>query len=404
MSKPMIKKITPFDGNRDYEITISWSGNLSYSNRVIIYDSETNDVVYDQTIKTFSLTHTIPAYTLSNGKLWTIQAQTFDVEETASPLSDKVSFYTFETPEFYFDNLPHDKRITAASFSASVHYYSSDWENISTYIFYLYDSTKKLLLESSPYHDDADINYTFRGLENDTGYYIRCVGTTVNGMELDTGYVSIHVRFENQNTYARLYATDIPRQGCIQISTNLVIIQYNGTQSFDYSDGMIDLIGKILYYDEGFTIPDDFTLILRGTNLWRNGTILQMKNKKQELTLSAHIYGEEKLRFRLCVPNGIGTYLLYSDEQVFENEDMITIALRRKNNIYQMKVFTESNYSTEGNIWYGSTRPDNGLEDYDIWIETSGTTYRTDKDLVTTNPDSQEPDVIKLDDLWIGGA
>ncbi len=187
--------------------------------------------------------------------------------------------------------------------------------------------------------DNYNISYTYKGLENNTVYYIRCAGVTVNGMELDTGYQEITVKYENPNTYARIYATPLPSQGCIQVSTNLIIIQYNGTDSFEYINGMIDLRDKTLYYDEGFLIEDDFTVIIRGTNLWQNADLLKMNNNKPGLTLSSHIYNNGMLRFRLLVPNGVSHYLLYSDELLFNNNDMVTISIRRKNNVYQLKIF-----------------------------------------------------------------
>lgn len=405
MAKPYINKIVPFDGNKEYEISISWTGNRSHANRIIIYDNETNDIVFDDLVSTFSLKHTIPAYTLNNGKAWVIQAQTFDEENISSALSDKVLFYTFETPTFHFSNLPENSKITNASLAASVYYYSSDWENISSYVFYLYDSTKKQLLESSTLNDDVNISYIYRGLENNTDYYIRCVGRTVNNMPLDTGYVLVNVRYENPNTYARIYSTPRPEQGCVHVATNLIIVQYNGTDSFEYEDGMIYLKDKTLYYDEGFEIQNNSTFILRGMNLWQNANLLKSKNKNSEyeLCLSSHIYANGQLRFRLTVQNGVGTYLIYSSPQVFENEDMITIAIRRKNNIYQLEVFIELNYSKEGNTWYGTQRPINGLSNYDIWIDSPGSTYMVDKDTVMTYIQNDEPVNAKLYDVWIGG-
>lgn len=50
MAKPHIQHITPFDANRDYEIAISWLGNRSNSNRIIIADNQTNEVVFDDTV------------------------------------------------------------------------------------------------------------------------------------------------------------------------------------------------------------------------------------------------------------------------------------------------------------------------------------------------------------------
>lgn len=404
MAKPKIKHISPFDADKDYDITFSWIGNRSHANRIIIYDSETNQELFNDIASSFALTHTIPAHTLQNGKKYIIQAQTYDVENIESPLSDKVLFYTFKTPDFYFDNLPGDSLLANSSFTASIHYYSADWEDISKYIFHLYDSSKKQLLESDEMTDAANIEYTYRGLDNNTVYYIRCTAVTVNGMSLDTGYREISVKYENPNTYARIYATPLPSQGCIQVSTNLIIIQYNGTDSFEYIDGMIDLREKTLYYNEGFLIKDDFTLIIRGVHLWQNADILKMNNDKAGLTLSSHIYTDGKLRFRLLVPNGVGNYLLYSTPQVFEDTDMVTIAVRRKNNVYQIKVFLEIGFTTEGDMWYGSQRPDRHLmNDNDSWIDTEGDTYVVRKEDCTSYLDGSEPLEALINDLWLGG-
>lgn len=404
IAKPYIKKIAPFDANKDYEISISWAGNRANSNRIFIYDNETNNLIHDHIVSSYALKHTIPAHTLTNGKKYVIQVQMISAGNVQSPLSDKVLFYTFETPDFYFEDITNHSIVENSSFIASIHYYSPDWEDIDKYIFYLYDSSKKQLLSSNELTDDININYTYQGLDNNTIYYIRCIGVTVNGMELDTGYVEITVKFENPNKYARIYASPIPSQGCIQVATNLVIIQYNGTDKFEYIDGMIDLRDKTLYYDKGFLIKDDFTLLLRGMNLWQTADILKMNNEKLGLTLSSRIYTDGTLRFRLLVPNGVGNYLLYSEPQVFENTDMITIAIRRKNNIYQIKVFLEIGFATEGDMWYGTERPSKQLmNDNDCWIDTNENTYVVNKNSYKTYLDNTEPLSVILNDLWLGG-
>lgn len=404
MARPTIMRIQPFDANKDYVIVVSWMGNRAHANRIIIYDNDTNNIVFDDTVSSFALKHTIPAYTLKNSQKYTIQAQIFDVENVPSALSNKVLFYTFATPDFYFEDLSENPIISNSSFTATVHYHSDDWEDISKYVFYLYDATKKQLLQSNEMTDDYDISYTYKGLDNNTAYYVRCVGVTVNGMDLDTGYQEITIKYENPNTYARIYATPLPSQGCIQVSTNLIIIQYNGTDTFEYIDGMIDLRDKTLYYDKGFLIEGDFTVMIRGMNLWQQAELFKMSNGNLGLTLSSYIYPEGKLRFRLLVPNGVCSYLLYSEEQVFENQDMVTIVIRRKNNVYQLKVFIEPGYTKKGNIWYGTERPNHHMMDNDDnWINTDGNTYVVSKDLYTTYLGESEPGSAVTDDLWFGG-
>ena len=121
MAKPYIQKILPFDANKDREISLSWTGNRSQANRIIISDYETNTVIFDDTVSSFALKHTIPAHTLTNGKKYVIQAQTYDVENNASALSDKVLFFVFETPDFYFKDLPENKPINNSTFTANIY-------------------------------------------------------------------------------------------------------------------------------------------------------------------------------------------------------------------------------------------------------------------------------------------
>ncbi len=342
MSRPIIQKILPFDGDQQQDIFLSWTGNRAYTSEIIIYDNTTNTEFYRNTSPPYELKHTIPAGTLPNGKIWNIQARVYDKEELPSPLSEKVLFYTFQRPVFAFHSIPDSHIITSASFTASIAYDSPDWENISSYVFYLYDASKRLRRQSDTMHDIFNIQYDYRGLDNNTDYYIRCTAVTVHGMLLDTDYVKISVKFEDPNTYARLYTRVHPDQGCVQAASNLIMIRYNGTEDFTYENSMIDLVGKTLYYDEGFLIENDFTMIIKGKNLWQNAEILKMKNADLGLTLSSHIYTDGKLRFKLLVPNGVCHYLLYSDEQVFGMDDMVTIVLRRKDDLYQIKVFVEN--------------------------------------------------------------
>ena len=77
MAKPIVNKITPFDAATEKTVSFSWNGSQSYANRFIIYHADTMDIVYDRKISTFPHTHTLPASTLTNGKKWAAQFQTF---------------------------------------------------------------------------------------------------------------------------------------------------------------------------------------------------------------------------------------------------------------------------------------------------------------------------------------
>lgn len=403
MSKPIIKKIIPFDAGKDHEIAISWNGNRAYGNRIIIRDEkEPEIIVYDDTAVSFSLAHTIPAGTLLNGREYSVQAVVFDKEGNPSSISAKTNFHTFNTPDFYFHNLPENHVITNASLDVTMYYFSPNWEGIDNYRFYLYDSAKKELVCSDILYDDMYLNYTFRGLESGCSYYLRCVGVTLHGMPLDTGYVEITVKYETPDTYSRLYASNNPKQGCIGVSTNLIIIQYNGTEEFEYNNSFIDLIDRTLYYDKGFLVEGDFTLVIRGMHLWQTKEILKMKNDTEGLTLSSRIYTDKTLRFKLTVPNGIGHYILYTEPMRFSDADLITLCLRRIDDVYQLQCFSEIHFSPSGDMWYGFNRPTREVKKYDSWFYEDHVLHKIRKEEMTIHTENSLPGQAAKYDLWFG--
>ena len=144
MAKPIINKITSVDALQDYVVTMTYNGNQPYSNRLIVYDGNTMGVLYDETIESFLLKHTIPANTLINGRKYAVQVQFFDIDGIASALSDKYYFWTLETPLFYFEGVKNDDVIKSASLEVNIHYSQPDWEDIKSYKFLIYDELKNL--------------------------------------------------------------------------------------------------------------------------------------------------------------------------------------------------------------------------------------------------------------------
>ena len=60
-------------------------------------------------------------------------------------------------------------------------------------------------------------------------------------MSIDTGIVRIYVRYTNPSQYSRIFADTLPNRGCVQVGSNIIVIQYNGDEIFEYTDGMIGL-------------------------------------------------------------------------------------------------------------------------------------------------------------------
>lgn len=406
MAKPTINKIIPFDACIGAKITMTYFGDMAYSNTVIVYDAESMSKVFEDTIVSFSLDHNIPSYALQNGMKYAIQSQVFDREGIPSALSDKQYFWCFETPSFYFSNLTYGDIIKSASYNATLIYEQADWEDISSYKFQIYNSSKVLLNESSVFYNSDDISYSFRGLENENVYYIRCIGSTVNCMELDTGFIKIDVRYDNPNTYARIYAECDKHTGIVNYRTNFKAIESAGNEKYDYNNGVIDLVDKTLTYNDGFVVENDFTMVVRGKNLYHTGVLLTPSNDKYGFTLSSYIYDEGKLRYKLSVPNGVCNYILYSDELVFDEVDMVTIILTRINNIFKpIECYIEYGFKEQTNMWISSVKPSESLmTQYDIWIDIdTPNTVKVDKDNVTVLLQDNMPEDASQYTVWIGG-
>ncbi len=404
MAKPIVNKIIPFDAEINKEISFTWNGNQSYANRLIIYNADSMETVYDKKITTFTHSHTIPAKTLKNGKKWIAQFQTFDIDDSKSDLSDKLYFQTFKTPLFYFYGLENGQTIHSASYEAQIYYLQEDYEDIQSFRFYLYDGTKTLLKESDTLYDSEHIKYIYKGLDNHTVYYLKCHGITANGMEIDTDYVEIYTDYKMPSTYGIIYAENDPLHGYIKYHTNIKVIQYNGNKTFNFVNGMIDLRNDNdgIYYDEGFVIEDNFTLKLRGMYLNQTAKILELRNTKYSLTVESFLYDDGTTRFKLTVPNGLGNYILYSDAISFQPTEMTCVWIRRINDIYQLEILVDPDFTNENNIWYGQQMPGSSLEVYDSWIDAPNLfTYVVERDEMNIHFSDSEPGETKTGDLWI---
>ncbi len=384
---------------------MSYLGNMPYSNRIIIYDARTLSSVFDHTTSGISLEHTIPANTLINGKKYAVQGQVYDSNGNPSTLSDKAYFWTATTPLFYFKNIDDNDTITTASLYAELIYDQPEFEDIAEFRFQLYDEVKRLLDESEIFYSTENMNYAFRGFENETFYHIRAVGMTSNGIILDTGYIRIYVKYKNPSEFSNIYAKCNEDNSVVTYATNFTVINPSTNDEYEYNNGFINLIDKTLVYDKDFIINGDFTMSIRGINMYRSTTILKCSNSDYGFTVSSYIYDDGQMRYKLTVPNGISNYILYSQPISPDANDIVTLHIRRINNIYQLVCFIDTEYEEKHNIWFGDKRPTNNLTLYDIWIQNgeNGVT-RVDKDNVTIFYQPDEPVFLAENkyDIWIG--
>lgn len=410
MARPIIKSMSPPDATSDFNVGFVWNGERAYYNRLVITNNKTNSVVYDNKVETYNLYHTVAANTLTNGGTWIVQISVFykNPSDTSqfleSELSEKYIFKTLTTPTFAFADLDTtaDNKVTTSTYQASVNYFSKEGEKVESFIFYLYDVTNKLLLTTDRFNDSYNISYNYRGLDNLADYYIRCQAVTQNGVELDTGKVRIHVKFENPSTYSRIYATPIADRGCIEVGSNLIVIEYTGDDEFQYSGSEIILNEKKLYYNEGFNLTDDFTVIIKFQYM-EYTTLLTLSNGTDKIILDPVLCADGTTRFRLTAFNGGTKYILFSSANEINYEDVVVVGIHKKNNLYGMNVIADDSETT-GDYWFGQKAPLTA-EDFDKWLDTEEktTVHKTYDDLVETIGGGAPSDA-SYNDIWISSS
>ena len=236
LQTPTIIAFTPFDPNYEYDISFTYTGTPITKSRARIVDIN-GVVVYDET-QTISnrLIHTIipsQPQILEAGESvrYTIQIQVFDKDDNYSDFSDPVLFYCFSTPEFYFEELSNNDVIDKSSITLKLKYVQAENEPIRSIQFLKYSLDKTLLDSSDVIYSPPSIStlyetfYTFNSLDNGI-YYFRAIGETKYGTPLDTGYIQINVKYNENPLLVSFNLENHYCDGYISIDTNIMDINY----------------------------------------------------------------------------------------------------------------------------------------------------------------------------------
>lgn len=355
LSTPSIERINAFDPTENKIVHFAYTGNQSERNRAVITDNDTGKVVYDRTVATLLLSHTIPADVLTAGRQYLIQIQVFDAYNNSSNLSDAVLFYCFTNPTFEFGEISDPYR--SASITLATTYAQKEGETLKSYQYKLYDGNKTLLSSSDVFYGDIS-EYTFYGLQNNTHYYVQCVAITTHDMSLDTGLKFVNVVYNTIPANILFQLENNPCAGYISLDTNLIIIGHK-TENDNYKfnpDGSVTLWDNSVTYKGGFSVEGDFSLFIDAKEL-PFGTFL--KTWDDEFTLSIiDVCGAYYCEFKS------GDYVLYAElpeaqlatmedsilvnelgqrieivNLSYDNDSYVIFELKRVNNIYSLKTY-----------------------------------------------------------------
>lgn len=358
LPSPSILPVSAFAPGCAYTFEFLYSGSQPVKNRALITDNETHTAVYDRTVATLKLSHTIPAGTLTAGRQYMIQIQVFDADGNKSNLSEEILFYCFSTPLFRLETIADPHR--SASITLSLSYAQSENEALKSHQYLLYDQNK-LPISSSPMYYAAS-SHTFYGLANNKSYYVRCVGETVHGFLLDTGYSILNVVYHTIPANILFDLKNHPEFGYISLTTNLTIIGYETeNDNFSFKDGSVTLWDNSVTYQGGFRVEGDFVLYADAKKL-PLGTFLKAGNDAFALSIvnvCDIYYCELKSRNYVLYAALPKAQLQTEDGKLltnhagqkleivnmsYDDEEHIIFEVKRENNLYSLRAYYKADY------------------------------------------------------------
>ena len=291
------------------------------------------------------LKHVLPANTLMNGVLYNARIAVIDIDVNISEYSDPILFYCFTTPTLTFDNIEENQIIKNSSYQVNMSYSQLENEQLQSWEISLYDTSQSLIRTSKVHYTDK-IVYTLTDLEDNQTYYIRATGYTLNGMEVNTGYIKFTVNYKQPSVYSILTLENVPENGYIKLQSNVRAVEAKSYKDVEYiNNEYANLKDNTVYIDDDFSLDDDFVINLLGYNLTPNTLIMQLSDgiNLMNVCLRKGIYSMnnniEKTFLELNIPVGFTSYICYSN--YIDNPldtDMIDIWIKKKNGLYSMYI------------------------------------------------------------------
>ena len=252
--RPILNPIPAFDATEDFTITFVASGGdeVTGNELKIVTNDTTQTVVFDDTVSSGLLQHTIPANTLTNGVYYYATLRTFNSSSASSEWSLNKPFYCFAEPTLSF-NIEDGSTITTDTIAVSLTYNQTDGEHLSSGVIELYTSGSLYATSDELYDSSAPPNilYWEFDLENDKTYTLVGRVTTEYGTVVTTT-ISFNVSYSSHTgTYFYAYADNCTGEVIIQ-SEPIVATDSGLTPSFH---GMVDgTSSDFITYNDSFYI------------------------------------------------------------------------------------------------------------------------------------------------------
>lgn len=311
----------------------------------MVYNSSTAAVVYDNTVTSYSLTHTIPAATLSNGTSYycTITAYYMDGGTEKSVLSSSSNVWKcLSAATWSINGISEGTVIGNSYYTFTMNYSQAQSEAINEYYIVLYNQSGTVYWNSGALYSSSTES-TVTGLPNNTVLYARAYGTTVNGLSLDTGNLLVTIDYEVPNIYSVAYLENDKWHGWVKVTTNILDVEGTGVGTYNFIDSKyinLTASGSSVTFTENFNLSGDFIVEAKGYDVSANKSVITMSgtNLSIVVTFRSGTFTGGTLFFAELKEANSG-YVLYSNMIATpSSSDFIHLWIQRKDGMYNFTI------------------------------------------------------------------
>ena len=346
---PVLFNIAAFDKAHEQNFYFSWSGNQAFKNRLRIYKNSDSTLIYDTTLTSMQLYHTLSANTtgMINGIQYRATIAVIDKDNVESTQSSPILFYCYTTPTFSL-NISANQIIQNSMFVSEITYNQIENEDLKEFEITLFDSGMAKIFSSGVLYPSITNSAILSSLQDGNLYYIEASGVTSENTKLSTGVIPFSVRYSTPTVFTKVELQNQEESGKIKIRSNMVSIEgkSNPSPPAYVNNEKVDLTsnGSYVIFDDGYVIVNDFTMRKICDHIKYPSVIDTFSNgiDKITLTMMKGIFETnvtEEIYCVLTVTNGTLNYRVCSNK-IFKPLDtqQIYVLVQKKNNLYNVQI------------------------------------------------------------------
>jgi len=240
--------------------TFSWKedGDRQYSFQIQIYNNVTSALVFDTTkLTSFNNFYVLASNSLTNGIQYKYKVTVWN-SANESQTSAFILVKASSTPTCAFTNL--STNILNSSYTFQGSFSQAQSVAIKSWQMILYNQYSEIIGNSGLIYSST-ISYEFVGLENNNDYFIELQVYSQDNLLATTGKQPFHVQFSVPKAFLALTAETVQEKAAVALAWHVAQIIGTSTSSTYIGGEKLDVTGgKIVYFDNGFNINNDFTL------------------------------------------------------------------------------------------------------------------------------------------------